>query len=471
MKFMDKDLASIQESRILMEQAKRAMGRLASFPQNKLDEILEAIYKSVEIHFKELANISVQETGYGCIEDEYKHMEQLLQALQAELKNMKCIGVLAEDKVKRTKDIGVPLGIVTVLCPAVSPAVTAITSAFLCIKSGNAAVFIPDPRAVNTIKKVISILTEAAYGLGFPKGALQCMETIATAGIKAAIENESVSVILNIGVQTLLETCLTAKKPLLYGSTGPSPVFIERTAKVKQAIKDIIASRSFNNGMMSGAEQYVIVDSLIANEVKQEMLANGAYFMEKAQEKALLTFLVPKGNKMDLEYIGKSATWLANKAGFQVPVTTKVLVSENTYIADRNPYAKEFRCPLLVYYIEQDWIQACEKCMNLLVEESKGHSLVIHSEDEEVITQFALKKTVARMLVNTPAVQGVMGLTTGLFPTMAFGGQTIGIGSVAENISPMNLIYIRKVGYGIRTVEEQTIQELIKRVMKQLNQK
>ena len=132
----------------------------------------------------------------------------------------------------------------------------------------------------------------------------------------------------------------------------------------------------------------------------------------------------------------------------------KVLVSEQKYISDRNPYARALLCPVLVYYIENDWIHACEKCIELLANESHGHTLVIHSKDEDVIRQFALKKPVARMLVNTPAVFGSMGVTTNLFPAMTLGSITAGVGITSDSVSPMNLIYIRNVGYGVREIED-----------------
>ena len=217
---------------------------------------------------------------------------------------------------------------------------------------------------------------------------------------------------------------------------------------------DIIDSRSFNYGMMPGAEQYMVVDGLIAGTVKEMMIAEAAYFMSAEEESRLLALLCPGGAEMDEEYIGKSAVWLAKQAGFELPAGTKVLVSEKRYIADRNPYARALRCPVLIFYIENDWMYACERCMNLLVQESKGHTLVIHSQDEEVIHQFAMKKPVARMLVNTPAVQGAMGLTTNLFPSMALGGLTAGMGVTADNISPLHLVYIRKIGYGVKHMEK-----------------
>ncbi len=148
--------------------------------------------------------------------------------------------------------------------------------------------------------------------------------------------------------------------------------------------------------------------------------------------------------------VGISAQRLAKAAGFAVPNGTCVLLSEEKYVSETNPYSKEKLCPVMAYYVEDDWMHACEKCIELLLSERQGHTLVIHSHDEEVIRQFALKKPVGRMLVNTPAAFGSMGITTNLFPAMTLGSGSAGYGITSDNVSPMNLIYIRKIGYGVR---------------------
>lgn len=477
MEFIDKDLVSVQESRILLEHAREARELLSGYTGRKLDEVLEAVYAAATRHIREFAGWSAEETGYGCVEDETRQLENLPDALMKRLRTMKCIGVIDEDPLQGLKDIGVPLGVAVILCPAVSPVAAVLSTALICIKSGNAAVFIPDRRAAKTVTGVVAIIQRAAVSAGYPSGGISCLETVSPSGCQAAIGHDEVSVLINLGVKKLLPYCYAAGKPVLYGSTGPSPVFIERTADIARAAADIVTSRSFNCGMMPGAEQYVVVDSLVAGEAKQAMLAQGAYFMTGEEEEKLLSFLCPGGREMDEEYIGQPAVRLARQAGFTVPAETRILVSEKRYIADRNPYARELRCPVLAYYIEKDWMNACERCMNLLVQESKGHTLVIHSRDEEVIGQFAMKKPVARMLVNTPAVYGAMGLTTNLFPAAGLGGLTAGLGITADNISPLNLVYRRKVGYGIRSIEKpaasgssnKAVRQLLSELIRELN--
>lgn len=453
MSFVDKDLLSIQEARILMENAIDARKAMAYFPQERLDNIAARMLKAVKGHLKELADMSCEETGYGNREDKYRKNTYICEYLEKELAGKRYVGILHEDKEKKTMDVGIPLGVLAALLPAESPVSTAIYQALIAVKSGNAIVFVPGERAKHTTAKTLDILAEAAAEGGLPDGALSYMTTISEKGILELLHHDGVSMILNTGVRAFAKEAAKAGKPYIYGGAGNGPVFIERTADIRQAVRDIVASRNFDYGIMPAAEQYVVADSCVAQDVRQAFLANGGYFMSLEEEERLSALLCLDKGSQDPEFIGRSAQELARRAGFTVPETVKVLISEQKYISDKNPYARELLCPVLVYYIENDWIHACEKCLELLAENSNGHTLVIHSTDEEVIRQFALKKPVGRVLVNTPAVFGSMGVTTNLFPAMTLGSVTAGIGITADNVSPANLTYTRKVGYGVRKVD------------------
>jgi hypothetical protein len=178
--------------------------------------------------------------------------------------------------------------------------------------------------------------------------------------------------------------------------------------------------------------------------------------MTEEESNKLASLFYHSDGSLHPEMVGKTAQELAKRAGFSVSSNVVVLISEQKYVSDTNPYSKEKLCPVLAYYIEDDWMNACEKCIELLISERNGHTLVIHSNDEAVIRQFALKKPVARVLVNTPATFGSMGATTNLFPAMTLGSGSAGVGITTDNVSPLNLIYIRKVGYGVRKPEEIT---------------
>lgn len=454
MNIIDNDLLSIQESRILAENAREAQKALATFPQEKLDEIVERMAEEIDKHASELAMMSSDETDYGKWQDKFIKNRFACEYLRNKLKSMRCVGIINEDEQNKTMDVGVPMGVIVALSPATSPVSTTIYKALIAIKSGNAVIFSPHPRAKNTIAKTLDILIRAAEGYGLPEGALAYLHTVTPSGTIELMNHKSTSLIMNTGVPGMLKAAYQSGKPVIYGGNGNGPAFIERTANIRQAVCDIIASKTFDNGIASAAEQSIVVDSCIATEVKAELQNNGGYFMSEEEANRLGSLFFRFDGSADPEMFGKTAQQLAKKAGFWVPDSVKVLISEQKYVSDDNPYSKEKLCPVLAYYIEDDWMHACEKCIELLLSERNGHTLVIHSNDEDVIRQFALKKPVGRMLVNTPAVFGSMGATTNLFPAMTLGSGSAGEGMTSDNVSPMNLIYVRKVGYGVRRADE-----------------
>lgn len=454
MNIIDNDLLSMQEARILVENAREAQKKLATFPQEKLDEIVERMAEEVEKHSKELANMSNEETEYGKWEDKYIKNRFVCRYLKSRLKGMKCVGIINEDKVGSTMDVGVPMGVIIAFCPSTSPVSTTIYKALIAIKSGNAIIFSPHQRAKNTICKTVDILIRAAEGVGLPEGALAYLHTVTPSGSLELMNHRDTSLIMNTGVPEMLDAAYKSGKPVIYGGNGNGPAFIERTADIKQAVKDIIDSKSFDYGVVSSAEQSIVVDSCIVSEVKEELQKNGAYFMTEEESEKLASIFLNKDGSANLDIIGKPPQFLAKNAGFSVPEDAKILISKQKFVYPKNPYSREKLCPVLAFYIEDDWMHACEKCIELLLSERQGHTLVIHSKDEEVIRQFALKKPVGRVLVNTAGTFGSMGATTNLFPSMTLGSGSAGDGMTSDNVSPMNLIYVRKVGYGVRRVDE-----------------
>lgn len=460
MRIIDYDLLSIQEARILIENAKEAQSKLALFSQERLDEIVDKMAKTASLYAKELAQMSCEETDYGKWEDKYIKNRFVCEYLPTQIKDMQCVGIIKRDEKKKIMDVGVPLGVIVGLSPASSPVSTTIYNVLIAIKSGNAIVFSPHPRAKKTIARILDILINVAEEQGVPEGAIAYLSTVTAAGTVELMNHKDVALIINTGVPAMLKQTYQTGKPIIYGGKGNGPAFIERTANIHKAVVDIIASKTFDNGVASAAEQSVVVDSCIEEQVRQEFIKNGGYFMQNDESEKLAKFLYYPNGEANSEAVGKTAVYLAKKAGFVVPETTKVLLSHQKYVSETNPYSKENLCPVLAYYVENDWMHACEKCIELLVSEKKGHTLVIHSNDEEVIKQFALKKPVGRMLVNTPAVFGSMGATTNLFPAMTLGSGSAGKGMTSDNVSPMNLVYIRKIGYGVRDIGDMGISSL-----------
>lgn len=472
MNIIDNDLLSIQEARILVENADRAREQLADFSQERLDVIVEEMLDAISDHIRELAILSHEETGYGILADKIVKNQFVCQKVRNDIRDMRCVGFIEEDHEKGVMKVGVPLGVIAALLPSTSPVSTAIFNAVIAVKAGNAIVFSPHPRAKNCIGRTLDLMAEAAKRAGAPEGTISYLHTISDDGTKEILHHSFVNLILDTGVPAFLETIRHTGKSFIYGGSGNGPAFIERTADVGQAVRNIFESKTFDNGMVSTAEQSVVVERCIEENVRKEMIRQGAYFMSEEEAEKLAHLIYKQDGSLNPEFVGLSAKRLAARAGFDPGQYVQVLIAEGKYALSDNPYSRERLCPVLAYYIEDDWRDACEKCIELLLFKNDGHTLVIHSTDEYVIRQFALKKPVARVLVNTPATLGSMGMTTNLFPSMTLGGRGTENGITSDNISPMNLVYIRTLSFGVRSsayIRDKADQEYIEPLVQQEN--
>ena len=451
---IDTDLMSTQEARILIENAREGQKILSTYSQEQIDRIVEAMARHLSTYSDELAKLAVSETGFGLVSDKYIKNKFSSEFLYQYIKDMKTIGVISEDTEKRTYDIGVPVGVIVGLLPCTNPTSTAIATTLISIKSGNAIVFSPHPKALSSTSRTLDLLIEAAKGAGAPEDIISYLHIMSPQGTRELMCHKDTSLILANTNNRMAAEAHRSGKPTINGGPGNGPAFIEKTADIECAVRDIIFSKTFDNGLLCSAEESIVVDGSIAGEVEQELIRHYAYFMNTEESNRLGQILFNSDGKHNMSVVGKSARELAIMAGFEVPEKTSVLISREQYVSENNPYCKEKLCPVLAFFIEQDWMFACEKCIELLITEGKGHTLVIHSNNESVIKEFALKKPVSRMLVNTSGALGGIGLTTNLPPTLTLSTGTVGGGFTADNISPLNLINVRKVGYGVRSSEQ-----------------
>lgn len=454
MNIIDNDLLSIQEARVLVENSNEAQKKLSIFSQEKIDEIVNKMLDEIEGYNEELSGLSYEELDCGIYEDKIIKNRFIIKYLKNSLNKMRCVGIIKRDAESKILDVGVPMGVIVAFCSESSPVSTVIYKTIIAIKSGNSIIFNLNTKAKNTMKRTLDILIKVAEDSGIPKGSISYLSRISLNGSKELINHKYTSLIMNTGVHEMVRDINKSGKLLIFGGTGNTPAFIERTADIKKAVKDIIISKCFDNGVMAGAEQSIIVDSCVTNEVKEELEKNGGYFMTEEESNSLSKIIFNREGNFEREFLGKTPQFLAKRAGFEISSKVKLLISSEKYVSLDNLYSKEKICPVISFYIEDDWMNACEKCIELLLNEKQGHTLVIHSKDEEVIQQFILKKPVGRILVNTPGVFGSMGGTTNLFPAMTLGSGLVGRGMTSDNVSPMNLIYIRKVGYEIKKTEE-----------------
>lgn len=451
---LDNDLHSRQNARDLVRNAKRAQAILATFSQQKIDAIVKNVAQEAAHQAEMLAKMAAEETGFGNWQDKVlKNRFASLRVYDA-IKDMKTVGIINDDQVQKVMDVGVPLGVICALVPSTNPTSTVIYKTLIALKSGNAIIFSPHPGARHCSWKAIEIVKRAAEAAGAPAGSVDGISQLTLEATSELMHSKDVSLILATGGEGMVRAAYASGTPTISGGPGNGPAFIERSADIHQAVKDIITSKTFDNGVICASEQSIIVERCIYDDVHRELEAQGVYFMNENEAAQLAALLLRPNGAINPKTVGKTALCLSQMAGFSVPATTRVLIAVQTTVSHNNPYSREKLCPVLGLYIEMDWKAACHRVVDLLTNEGLGHTLVIHTRNPDVIRQFCLEKPVNRILINTPAALGGIGATTNLTPALTLGCGAVGGGSSSDNVGPMNLLNIRKVGYGVRSIDE-----------------
>jgi acetaldehyde dehydrogenase (acetylating) len=247
----------------------------------------------------------------------------------------------------------------------------------------------------------------------------------------------------------LVRSAYSAGKPAYGVGPGNAPAYIERTANVKKAVRDVVTGKTFDNGVLCSSENSVVVDEAVAEEVKREFQEHGGYFMNAAEIDAVARVLVTPQRLPNPALVGKSATVIAEKCGLSVPGETRVLIAPLAGVGRDYPLSIEKLCPVLSFYVVRDWREGCERCKQILRYGGMGHTMSIHSQNDQVILEFGLKKPAFRICVNTPTTLGSIGLTTGLDPAMTLGCGGYGGNITSDNISPRHLLNIKRLAYEI----------------------
>lgn len=451
---LDRDLQSIQEVRDIIVKAKAAQKELSSFSQEQIDSIIREIAKDCAAHAETLAKSAVEETGFGVWQD--KVLKNLLGSTITydSCKNMKTVGVISEDEEKGITEIGVPIGIVAALIPSTNPTSTVMYKSIISIKAGNAIVISPHPNAKKCILETVEIIQNAAKRAGAPDNTVQSITLTTMEATNTLLKHRDIGVILATGGEAMVRAAYSSGNPAIGVGPGNGPAYIEKTANVQLAVKRIFDSKTFDNGTICASEQSIVTESCIKDKVADEVKKQGGYFLNPDESRKLSGFILRANGTMNPKIVGKSARAIADMAGFPIPEGTRVLVSEQTEVGKNNPYSREKLCPILAFYVENSWEEACERCIEILYNEGVGHTMTIHSNDKKIIREFALRKPVSRLLVNTPGALGGVGATTNLSPALTLGCGAVGGSATSDNITPLNLINIRRVAYGVRELED-----------------
>jgi acetaldehyde dehydrogenase (acetylating) len=448
----DRDLASIAEARALARRAKQAWLELAEFSQEKIDAIVDAMAAAATPQAERFARLAVDETGYGVVEDKIQKNLFGSEKVYRFIRPMRTVGVIAKHEDRGVVEIAEPFGVVAAVVPSTNPTSTAIYKILIALKARCSIVLSPHPAAVKCISAVAEVMDEAARRAGAPQGAISWMTTVTLEGTQELMKHRDVAVILATGGMGLVRAAYSAGKPAYGVGPGNAPAYIERTANVKKAVRDVITGKTFDNGVLCSSENSVVVDEAIAEAVKHEFQGQGGYFMSKAETDAVARLLVTPQRLPNPALVGKSAAWIAEKCGLSVPVDTRVLIAPLEGVGRDYPLSIEKLCPVLSFYIVRDWREGCERCKQILRYGGMGHTMSIHSQNEQVILEFGLKKPAFRVCVNTPTTFGSIGLTTGLDPAMTLGCGGYGGNITSDNISPRHLLNVKRLAYEVTQV-------------------
>lgn len=453
---LDKDLAARQEARLLCRQADAAQEKLAQMSQAQLDRIAEAIAQDFSTAAVELAELAVRETGFGNAEDKVVKNRFASQTVAAAIRDMKTVGVLKELPGEKLWEIGVPVGLIAAIVPSTNPTSTVCYKAMIALKSGNAIVFSPHPKALDCTLRAARIVAAAAEKAGAPAGCISCLSLASMAGCQELMAAPEVKLILATGGPGMVRAAYSSGKPAIGVGAGNGPAYIHHSADIKHALSCIARSKSFDYGTVCASEQSIIVEKDMENAVREEAKRQGFYFMNTQEAGSLAKLLFQPNGALNPQIVGRPAEKLAQMAGFSVPKDTKILVAREQEAGPTRPYSMEKLCPVLAFFVMDSEDAVLEKAIEVLKHEGSGHTFAIHAEDRSVVEKFALKIPVSRFLVNTPAALGGIGATTKLFPALTLGCGAVGGSSSSNNISPLDLINIRRVAWDCGQRTEKT---------------
>ncbi len=442
---LDKDLAARQEARLLCAQAQAAQERLSQMSQQQLDTIAESIARRFSEAAVELAALAARETGFGNAEDKTVKNRFASERVWQAIRDMKTVGVLEEQE--GLWEIGVPVGVIAAIVPSTNPTSTICYKAMIALKAGNAIVFSPHPKAIACSLQAARLVAAAAEAAGAPPGAVACLSMASMAGTQELMAAPQVRLILATGGPAMVRAAYSSGKPAIGVGAGNGPAYIHRSADVDHALQCILRSKTFDYGTVCASEQSIIVEKTMEAAVKTRASQMGFYFMGAEEAGKLAKLLFKPNGALNPDIVGKSAQVLAQKAGFPVPPDTQVLVAREQEAGPTRPYSMEKLCPVLAFFVMDTDEAVLQKAIEVLTHEGSGHTFAIHATDRAVIRRYALQIPVSRFLVNTPAALGGIGASTGLFPALTLGCGAVGGSSSSNNISPLDLINIRRVAW------------------------
>ena len=441
-------VTNAQELTKRIEQLREAQKQFATFSQEQVDEIFRQAALAANHNRIKLAKMAVEETGMGIVEDKVIKNNFAAEYIYNQYKNMKTCGVLEEDKTSGITKVAEPIGVISAIVPTTNPTSTAIFKCLIALKTRNAIIISPHPRAKNATIEAAKIVLEAAVKAGAPEGIIGWIDE-PSVELSQNVMRES-DIILATGGPAMVKAAYSSGRPALGVGAGNTPAIIDETAHIKMAVNSILISKTFDNGVICASEQSIIVLDKVYDEVKKELAERGAYILKGEEINKVRSIILNERGGLNADMVGQSAYKIAKMAGVDVPETAKVLVGEVTSVELEEPFSHEKLSPVLAMYKATSFEEALDKADRLIELGGMGHTSVLYTDqlkNRDRVLTFGERMKTARTLINMPAAQGAIGdlFNFKLAPSLTLGCGSWGGNSVSENVGPKHLINVKSI--------------------------
>ncbi|MEW9050751.1 MAG: bifunctional acetaldehyde-CoA/alcohol dehydrogenase [Neobacillus sp.] len=431
----------------LADNGATALTQFRSFNQVMVDEVVKQMALTALENHVNLARMAVEETKRGILEDKISKNMFATEMIYNSIRNLKTAGIISENVHEGTLEIAEPVGVIAALVPVTNPTSTVIYKSLISLKTRNPIIFAFHPLSQKSGIATAQLLRDAAIKAGAPEHCIQWLETTTLDGIQALMKHPKVSLILATGGSNMVKAAYSSGKPAIGVGPGNVPCYFEKTANIKSSVQDLLLSKTYDNGMICASEQALIIDKEIYTEVLIELISNQCYILSD-EEKLMLEKIAikPETGSLNPMVVGLAAYQIAEMAGIEVPLETKILVVELEGVGPNYPLSCEKLSPILACYKASSLEEGLRIAEETLEYGGLGHTASIHTTNQEVIELFAQRMIAGRILVNTPSAQGATGnVYNDFLPTLTLGCGTYGGNSVSTNVGAMNLINLKKV--------------------------
>lgn len=441
-------VTNAQELTKRIEELRKAQKEFAKFNQEQVDEIFRQAALAANHNRIKLAKMAVEETGMGIVEDKVIKNNFAAEYIYNQYKNMKTCGVLEEDKTNGITKIAEPIGVIAAIVPTTNPTSTAIFKTLIALKTRNAIIISPHPRAKHSTIEAARIVLEAAVKAGAPEGIIGWIDE-PSVELSQNVMRES-DIILATGGPAMVKAAYSSGRPALGVGAGNTPAIIDETAHIKMAVNSILLSKTFDNGVICASEQSIVVLDQVYDEVKKELAERGAYILKGEEIDKVRSIILNEKGGLNADMVGQSAYKIAKMAGVEVPESAKVLVGEVTSVELEEPFSHEKLSPVLAMYRAKSFEEALDKADRLIELGGMGHTSILYTDQlksKDRILTFGERMKTARTLINMPAAQGAIGdlYNFKLAPSLTLGCGSWGGNSVSENVGPKHLINVKSI--------------------------